>query len=273
MLPNSRLAATSAKGRRQPVKEATNIRQFLRFQQELVNESGETPPALDLLRKGAFSRLREGVEFGLPIVLGLPPGALDPSLLLQPNQRRIECSLARASESGPAICETGKLVFPARLGLEGTLRRRRGSPRGADRKNRQEKAVCCAYTKCVKINWGRACAGALVGEVAQIAAAFGWVAIYSYLINPGQPMETYHAYAQESGSWVSIIAGAPIFYAASRWIARSLPTALALFGIFVVIDGGLMAGMVESLTDIPFVLAGLSYLTKLCACALGGRHG
>jgi hypothetical protein len=37
----------------------------------------------------------------------------------------------------------------------------------------------------MKINWGRAFAGALIGEIAQIAAAFGWVAIYSYLINPG----------------------------------------------------------------------------------------
>jgi hypothetical protein len=80
----------------------------------------------------------------------------------------------------------------------------------------------------MKIRWGPACAGALIAEVGQIAAAFGWVAIYSSLVNPRQPMATYQAHAQASGPWVSIIAGAPIFYAASRWIARSLPTALAL---------------------------------------------
>ena len=125
----------------------------------------------------------------------------------------------------------------------------------------------------MKINWGRACAGALIAEITQIAAAFGWVAIYSYLINPGQPMATYQAHAQASGPWVSILAGAPIFYAASRWIARSRPTALALFGIFFVIDGALLVGMTESWTGAPFVLIGLSYLTKLCACALGGRRG
>ena len=123
----------------------------------------------------------------------------------------------------------------------------------------------------MKINWGRAAAGALIAEIAQIAAAFGWVAIYSHLINPGQPLATYEAHAQASGPWVSIIAGAPIFYAASRWIARSRPTALALFGIFFLIDGGLLVGLVESWTDFPFVLVGLSFLTKLCACALGGR--
>jgi hypothetical protein len=125
----------------------------------------------------------------------------------------------------------------------------------------------------VKINWGRAFGGALIAEIAQIAAAFGWVAVYSYFINPGQPMATYEAHAQVSGPWVSLLAGAPIFYAASRWIARSRPTALALFAIFFVVDGALLVGMMESWTGAPVVLIGLAYLTKLCACALGGRPG
>jgi hypothetical protein len=110
----------------------------------------------------------------------------------------------------------------------------------------------------MKINWGRAGAGASIAEITQIAAAFGWVAIYSYLINPGQPMATYQAHAAVSGPWVSILAGAPIFYAASRWIARTRPTAL-------------MVAMMESWTGASFGLIGLSCLTKLGACALGGR--
>lgn len=113
----------------------------------------------------------------------------------------------------------------------------------------------------------------MIAEVALIAAAFGWVAVYSYVINPGQPFATYQAHAQASGTWVSILAGAPIFYAASRWIARSQPTALALFAIFAVVDGALLVGMTVSWTGFPFVLVGLSYVTKLPACALGGRHG
>ena len=124
----------------------------------------------------------------------------------------------------------------------------------------------------MKINWGRAASGALIAEIAQIAAAFVWVAIYSYLINPGQPMATYQAHAQASGPWVSILAGAPIFYATSRWIARSRPTALALFAIFVVMDVALVVAMTDNWSSVPFVLFGVSYLTKLCACALGGRH-
>jgi hypothetical protein len=72
---------------------------------------------------------------------------------------------------------------------------------------------------------------------------------------------------------VSILAGVPIFYAASRWMARSRPTALALFAITFVIDGSLLVGMIDDWSRAPFVLIGLSYLTKLGACALGGRHG
>ena len=125
----------------------------------------------------------------------------------------------------------------------------------------------------MKINWGRASVGALIAGIVQIAAAFGWVAIYSYVIDPGQPIATYQAHAQASGPWVSVLAGAPIFYAASRWIARAWPTALALFAIFVVIDWALLVVMIENWTSVPFVPFGLSYLTKLCACALGGRHG
>ena len=125
----------------------------------------------------------------------------------------------------------------------------------------------------MKINWGRAFGGALIAETAQIVAAFGWVAVYSHVIDPGQPMATYEAHAQASGPWVSIVAGAPIFYAASRWIARWRPTALALFAIFLAIDGALLVAMAEGWSRVPFVLFGLSYLTKLCACALGGRPG
>ena len=125
----------------------------------------------------------------------------------------------------------------------------------------------------MKINWRRAFGGSLIAQVAQIAASFGWVAIYSYVINPGQPTAAYQAHAEVSGPWVSILAGTPIFYAASRWIARSLPTALALFGFLVAIDGSLLMWMVEDWTTAYVAVAALSYLTKLGACALGGRHG
>ncbi len=122
----------------------------------------------------------------------------------------------------------------------------------------------------MKINWGATGVGALVAEITQIAAAFGWVAVYSYLINPGSRWRrTTHMPRRRPVGFHS--RRAPIFDAASRWIARSRPTALALFGIFLVVDGALLVGMMESWTGAP-AADRTRYLSKLCACALGGRH-
>lgn len=123
------------------------------------------------------------------------------------------------------------------------------------------------------IRWGAAVGGAVLAEVAQVTAAVLWVAIYSHLLNPGQPMTVYEQHAQASGPWVSIIAGFPIFYFASRWIAKSLPTALALFGVFLAIDVLLLLLMGGQAASAILWLSGLSYATKLLACYLGGRHG
>ena len=123
------------------------------------------------------------------------------------------------------------------------------------------------------IRWGAAVGGAVLAEVAQVIASILWVAIYSYVLNPGQPMTVYEQHAQASGPWVSLIAGFPIFYAASRWIARSLPTALALFGVFLAIDVLLLLLMGGQSAIAILWLIGLSYATKLLACYLGGRHG
>lgn len=122
------------------------------------------------------------------------------------------------------------------------------------------------------IHWLRAIGGAVLAEAAQIAAAFAWVAFYSYIINPDQPMAVYQQHAQDSGPWVSIFAGFAIFYGVSRWIARSVPTALALFAVFLVIDGLLLVLASSDVSASLFAFAGASYVTKLLACYLGGRH-
>jgi hypothetical protein len=126
------------------------------------------------------------------------------------------------------------------------------------------------------VRWGAALGGMLVAEVAQIAAAVAWVALYSYLVHPGETPAFYQSYAQASGPWVSLVAGTPIFYLVCRWIgsrvpARAWPTAMALFGLFVVLDLSLVL-VVGTLSNrlIGFVAA--SYLLKLLACHLGGRR-
>ena len=85
-------------------------------------------------------------------------------------------------------------------------------------------------------------------------------------------MTVYEQHAQASGPWVSIIAGFPIFYFASRWIARSIPTALALFGVFLTIDVLLLLLMGGQSAIAILWLIGLSYATKLLACYLGGAR-
>jgi hypothetical protein len=122
------------------------------------------------------------------------------------------------------------------------------------------------------IRWIWAAVGALVAEVGQIAAAIGWIAIYSHVINPGLPLETYESHAQFAAPWVSIVAGVPIFYAASRWIAKSTPSALALYGIFLVVDLALVVAMSDSTKPELYGFLAASYLTKLAACFLGGQH-
>lgn len=121
-------------------------------------------------------------------------------------------------------------------------------------------------------HWGRAIAGALLAETLQVAAAVGWVAIYSYLIAPGQPVAAYERHAQASGPWVSIVAGFPIFYAVARRVARTRPTALAMFACFLVLDMGLVLLAPNPVPSGVLPLFGASYVSKLFACHLGGRH-
>lgn len=126
------------------------------------------------------------------------------------------------------------------------------------------------------VRWGAAFGGMLLAEVAQIAAAFAWVAVYSYLVHPGETSAFYQRYAEVSGPWVSVLAGTPIFYLICRWIvaknpARAWPTAMALFGFFLLVDGALMfAAGVPSPRMIGFMAA--SYLLKFLACHLAGRR-
>ncbi len=121
------------------------------------------------------------------------------------------------------------------------------------------------------VRWRAAVIGAIIAEAVLIGSAFGWVAIYSYAINPGQPLAVYEQHALASGPWVSITMGVPIFYAAGRWIAKTVPTALALCGIVLVFDASVLA--LNGLAGLPIALVAVSYATKLIASRLGGGHG
>lgn len=123
-----------------------------------------------------------------------------------------------------------------------------------------------------RIRWPAAVGGALLAELGQVAASFLWVAIYSYAINPGQPFATYQQYAELTAPWVSVLAGAPIFYAASRWIGRNRPTALALFLAFFIIDVAIHLMAPQGIDALMWGMVAVSFATKLVACYLGGLH-
>ena len=121
-----------------------------------------------------------------------------------------------------------------------------------------------------EIRWKGAVAGAIGAEISQIVAAVLWVAIYSHLIDPGQPVAVYEKHAQVSGPWVSVIAGFPIFYWFSCRFAGNVPSALALFSVFFVVDGALLLAATEGSPSAVILPVVLSYSTKLLACYLGG---
>jgi hypothetical protein len=124
------------------------------------------------------------------------------------------------------------------------------------------------------VRWGWALGGTLAAAAVEIAAAFGWVAIYSYLLHPGESAAFYQQYALRASPWVSLVAGCPIFYFACRWIgsrspSRARPTAMGLFAIYCLLDAP-----ITLLGDSPFLHAwfmAINYSVKFLACYLGGR--
>ena len=129
--------------------------------------------------------------------------------------------------------------------------------------------------KLKEIRWGVALAGALAAVVVLIAAAFAWVAIYSYLLHPGESPAFYQQYAMSASPWVSLVMGFPVFYLVCRWIgsrspSRAWPTAMGLFGIYLLIDLPLTLLGGDNPTVTPLFLA-VNFLLKFLACHFGGR--
>ncbi len=126
-----------------------------------------------------------------------------------------------------------------------------------------------------RIRWPWALLGFVLLEVALIGAAFGWVAIYSYLIEPGRDRAAYEAYAQVASPIVSIVAGVPVFWGAGRILRGRLQrdasrTALLLGGVYLAVDGLMVLTMAGGQRYI-LAVAAVGYLTKIGALYLGVR--
>ena len=116
------------------------------------------------------------------------------------------------------------------------------------------------------IRWGLAAAATVLAEFTLIALSVACVAVYSYAIHTGETPEFYSAFARASGPWVSLIAGAPVFFLIARWIRRRAPaaalgTAMAMTGLYIAIEVAAMllwpGAWGATLAILPVVIVGL----------------
>jgi hypothetical protein len=82
--------------------------------------------------------------------------------------------------------------------------------------------------------------GAWLGaHVALIAASIVEVAVYSLVIAPGQPEAAYHAHAEQTAPWVSVVLGGPVFYGVGRLLLAKTGArwpAWAAWGAYTALD-------------------------------------
>jgi hypothetical protein len=115
---------------------------------------------------------------------------------------------------------------------------------------------------------------ALIVMISNVGIHVLYMVAYSYLINPGQDMAHYHAHAQFSGPYSSIIAGIPLMFLVCRWIGKkftaesSVTAALLIWLVYFLIDLAviLFAG---ALGDIALLFV-ISFATKFAAAYFGG---
>jgi hypothetical protein len=124
------------------------------------------------------------------------------------------------------------------------------------------------------VRWGLAITGLLAAEASLIAAAFAWVAIYSYLVNPGQTAAFYEQYAESTTPYLALLLGIPAFFITCRWIRSrapiaARPTALAVFGLFCLLEISTMLAF-DNLVVTPWFEA-INLPVKLLSCLWGAR--
>ncbi len=110
---------------------------------------------------------------------------------------------------------------------------------------------------------------AVIIHVILVGLSFLEVAIYSYLVNPGQDIKVYESHALRSAPYVSIIAGfLIIFLVAMRLIRRNREqqtrTGLLLPVFYIVLDLAMLAGMGTDWQKYYPVLL-ISFVTKMLA--------
>jgi hypothetical protein len=125
-----------------------------------------------------------------------------------------------------------------------------------------------------RIPWGWVIGTAIGLEVAMVISAFAWVAIYSYVIHPGEELAYYENYAQFASPFVSVVLGIPFWFFACRWVGRKAGTRAVAMCVcawitLFIIDVSLI--FLAKPEHFNWSMVALSHSTKLLAAYLGGR--
>ena len=108
---------------------------------------------------------------------------------------------------------------------------------------------------------GAAALSAFGALLVLIAAAYLWVAVYSYVLEPGHEFGFYEQYAQTASPVVGVFAGLPVFWILGRQLGARFGVAapIAAWGIFaatgVAISLAAGAGLLMCAIDLPLKLA------------------
>src|ERR687896_2083330 len=129
-------------------------------------------------------------------------------------------------------------------------------------------------TSTTKTRWVWIIPAAIAVLVTNVAIHILYMVAYYHIINPGQDVAHYHAHAELSAPYSSIVIGMPLMFLVCRWIGRrfearlSVTAALFVWLVYFLIDITVLvfAGEIGRLA----LLFVISFVTKLAAAYLGG---
>lgn len=125
-----------------------------------------------------------------------------------------------------------------------------------------------------RIPWGWVVGTALGLEIAMIISAVAWVAIYSYLIHPGEEPAYYENYAQHASPVVAVVLGVPFWFFTCRWVGRKAGTravAMCVWAWFILFIIDVLMILMAKPEDVNWSIIAIAHATQLLAAYLGAR--
>lgn len=119
---------------------------------------------------------------------------------------------------------------------------------------------------------------AILVMVVNVGVSFLYVAIYSYLINPGKDEQYYQEYAKKAAPYSGIVAGIPLMFLMSWWVGSwwevdfAVKAAILVWVVYAAVDVLVLvgAGMSKRVPTRLIVLTATALIAKLAASYFGG---